>query len=354
MGKKIGLITFCDNTNFGSYLQTYGLYKYINDLGWDVELIDYYKDVPSFERVSWHSFLELLKRKKYYDEVEIFTNVFTMQKHFERMIRKNMKLSKRYTPRNLRKCRKKYDTIIVGSDLVWDLRYSQDYAYMLDFVNDDVRKISYAASYGYDRIPPEEADAFREKLSCFDCISVREKNVKDELTNLLERKVYHVCDPTMLIEQDYWRKLVNSNSQNSPYALVYMDDSDHEISKAANHYARIKGVKVYQISKDKRATCPLNPVEFLTLIFYAEKVFTGSYHGLLFSLYFQKDISFIGRKPGNRIRDVSEILGLEEHNIMSEQYCMFAKPDYFSINRKIDNFRNESQGILRKMLENEK
>ena len=38
---KIGLITFHDTNNFGSYLQTYGLYKKVEDLGYNCEVIDY-------------------------------------------------------------------------------------------------------------------------------------------------------------------------------------------------------------------------------------------------------------------------------------------------------------------------
>lgn len=38
---KIGLLTFHDTTNFGSLLQTFGLYKKILDLGYDIEVVDY-------------------------------------------------------------------------------------------------------------------------------------------------------------------------------------------------------------------------------------------------------------------------------------------------------------------------
>ena len=38
---KIGLLTFHDTNNFGSYLQTYGLYKKIIDLGHECEIVDY-------------------------------------------------------------------------------------------------------------------------------------------------------------------------------------------------------------------------------------------------------------------------------------------------------------------------
>ena len=37
---KVGIITFCDNTNYGSFLQTYALYESVKKMGMNVELID--------------------------------------------------------------------------------------------------------------------------------------------------------------------------------------------------------------------------------------------------------------------------------------------------------------------------
>lgn len=75
---KIGLITFHDTTNFGSLLQTFGLYKKIKDLGYDIEILDYQcesivsREVPQPFKL-WQSPKELIKdilfmntrRKKY-------------------------------------------------------------------------------------------------------------------------------------------------------------------------------------------------------------------------------------------------------------------------------------------------
>jgi hypothetical protein len=41
MNKKIGLITFHRSTNFGSCLQAFALYKKIEMMGYQCEIIDY-------------------------------------------------------------------------------------------------------------------------------------------------------------------------------------------------------------------------------------------------------------------------------------------------------------------------
>ena len=39
---KIGIITFHGADNYGSVLQAYALTEYLNDKGYDAEIIDYY------------------------------------------------------------------------------------------------------------------------------------------------------------------------------------------------------------------------------------------------------------------------------------------------------------------------
>lgn len=38
---KVALLTFHDTTNFGALLQTFGLYKKMNDLGYDCNVLNY-------------------------------------------------------------------------------------------------------------------------------------------------------------------------------------------------------------------------------------------------------------------------------------------------------------------------
>lgn len=40
--RKIGLLTYHHTTNFGSLLQTYGLYKAVTDLGKQCEIVNYH------------------------------------------------------------------------------------------------------------------------------------------------------------------------------------------------------------------------------------------------------------------------------------------------------------------------
>ena len=351
MGKKIGIITFCDNTNYGSYLQTYALYKSVKMLGYSVEVIDYRKKVPDYEMVTLKSLPRLIEQQGYDYGLSLWINIFHMQLAFKRIMKQSMKMSRMtYTTKSIGQCSDKYDIYLVGSDLVWDIRYADDYTYMLDFVPDNRVKLAYAASYGYDEIPVSEKEYFRRYLSKFSHISVREYNNKIELENLLGRNIEHVCDPTMLLPNYFWKKQIGENTQKRDYILIYMPDDEKKIIGEAKRYARKHRLNIYMIDKKKREYCPRTPKDFLTLIYYASKVYTGSYHGLLFSVYFEKKFSYINRKPGNRLKTVTEILNIDRFNIESREYDMENEPDYNEIKRLETEFREKSLKILRKML----
>lgn len=353
MKRDIGLITFCDNTNYGSFLQTYALYISVERLGATIELIDYRKTVPDYERMTIGGIKRTIKEKGYDYGIIQIKNIIKMQKNFDKLISKTMVKSRRYTSRTIKKCRNKYRTLLVGSDLVWDLRYANDYTYMLDFADDNVRKIAYAASYGYETVPTEERAEFRNKLSSFDQITVRELNEKKDLEALLGNRILHVCDPTMLLENDFWKQFVESNKQRKKYVLVYLPDSQLKLLKEAKRHARKHRLEVYFVDKSIKERCPKDPIEFLTMVFYADKIFTASYHGLLFSIYFQKEFAFIKGKPSNRLETLEEILGLEEYDILSDKYIADKKVDYSKIKPIEEEFRRKSKEILRGMILNE-
>ena len=69
----------------------------------------------------------------------------------------------------------KYDIYIAGSDQIWDYKLTNfDTTYFLDFVKEGKKKCSYAASIG-ENLPPEEYQKkYKELLSDFDEILVRE------------------------------------------------------------------------------------------------------------------------------------------------------------------------------------
>lgn len=353
--KKIGLLTFHNNTNYGSWLQTYALYKVVYDLGYEIEVIDYRSGKDSYmEIITISNFIEILRNIKI-EKLSTIRNVLKIQTSFKADKRKRWKISKLiYKEKNIKKLNKNYDIFLIGSDLVWDIRYAGSHTYMLNFADSSKKRISYAASYGYETIPEKEKKFFKKYLSKFQKITVREKNSKEELTKLLDRPIEHVCDPTMLLENNEWKKFIKPNKRKKKYVLIYMPDSKKRIEKEARRYSRKHHCEVLIISKlkQKDGICPYSIEEFLNLFYYSEKIFTGSYHGLVFSIYFQKEFAYINRTPANRMQSLAKKLGLEQYEVDNPQFDLEKKIDYVLIKEKEQEFRDKSKKILEEMLKN--
>ena len=71
-----------------------------------------------------------------------------------------------------------FDAIVVGSDQVWRYAYTKKtfYSFFLDFVDDQTKKISYAASFGLDYFEgsSEVEKKAKELVKRFTAVSVRE------------------------------------------------------------------------------------------------------------------------------------------------------------------------------------
>lgn len=345
---RIGLLTYQYTTNFGSLLQAYGLYKTVKALGYDCEVIDYHnetidkrekpirlKECTSLKPLFRYVVREGAKRKKEHE--------------FQNFLREDMSLSQKlYTKKNIADANECYDTFLIGSDLVWDFSINNhDTTYMLDFAEDSKKKIAYASSAGSVWNEREEVTAL---LNRFENIGVRENEIATTLTDWLGKKVDFVCDPTMLITASEWEKLACKRLIKKPYVICYMFDEKKEIYKDAVTYGKKHNLPVYVISFSKapegiKTISPSTVNEFLSLIYYADTVFSASYHGMLFSLYFNKNFFYYNRGWKSRMKSIAEYLDVthREHYVEGE----VKEINYAFVNEKLEEFRGKSIELLK-------
>lgn len=355
---KIGLITFHETTNFGSFLQTYGLYKAINNLGYDCEVIDYKcesimkRELPktkpesySLRNLAIYLLLEKRLQKKYTS--------------FHNTIYSCMKLSKPYNKYNIKEADKEYDAFVVGSDMLWNLSITDnDMVYFLDFVKDNKKKYAFSTSIG-NRWNNKEIEAVCPFLQHFKRISLREKDSVNWISGLLDKKIEFVCDPTMLLEKDSWDELIeNSVEIKEHYVLVYFYDA--QMIEDAKKYAAYHQYKIWFINYGKpikgvKNIHPYHISEFLSLIKNAKTVFTASYHGMLFSIYFEVPFYCYMRENGNNVRfhSVFERLNLWQCYQINNEAFKETVIDYDKVADAVKEWRGESLAILASYWEKE-
>lgn len=356
MDRAIGIITFHNTNNFGSWLQTYALYKKLRDIGVKAEVIDYWCDETiKSQRITVHKCVELL-RKKSWGINQILYKLLIKQSWLDIYTHRYMKISRqKYDKNNIQRANDYYDTLMVGSDLVWDTRLTkEDYRYMLDFAEDTKKKVAYAASLGYEEIPQDQIKIFKHWLSRFQFITVREDKAQQLLREIIQVPIEVVSDPTMLLTKKEWLSFVKKTNKFGNYVLVYFLDDQQQILKLAKRYAHKHKCKVLFISHEHGATeqhvSPANVSEFLTLIYHAQKIFTASYHGILFSVYFEKQLAYSDRKPENRMRSVARRLGIENLEIHGDEFNLEQRADYRTITPRVKEFREQSLRLLKEMV----
>ena len=354
---KVGILTFHDTTNFGATLQAVATYYAIRDLGYDVEIIDYRcneidrREIPAkkydFSNGSLKGLIYFLlsngKHQKKYKLLHDF-------------LWKETKVSKRYDKSNISTANKEYDCFVVGSDMLWYFENTcHDYTYLLDFVEDNRKKIAFATSMGHCLKQEDEKD-FILYLNDFENIAVREEELSKRIASMLKRDIYHVCDPTMLISPKIWEKYaVKKNIKK--YALVYMDTEKGVCLKDACAYANANGTDI-RLARFKNPmkhfnsykTAELYSIEdFLSEIANASIVYTASYHGMLFALYFHIPVVYYN-KDSTRLQGIAKILNIEYRNGDQYNHLEMKDIDWKNVDEKRKEFCDFSKDILKGVL----
>lgn len=353
--KEIRICTLTHHTvpNYGAILQAYALQKAIKHIGYTSEILNY-----NSERVQYNYYLKFPKRKSLKNLISFFIRHPKFKKRnklFKTFIENEIILSKKeYTRNTLIDANDQYDLFIVGSDQVWNLSINEgDTTYMLDFVNDKEKKGAYAASFGYSKIPDEYLNKTLCYLKDFNYLNVREKSGQQLIKEKLNIDANVTIDPTLLLNKEEWEKFTKKG--NDKYILVYNLNKLQNIENAAKYLSKEENIKIIDINS---YSTKIGPIDFINLFYNAQYVFTSSFHGMAFSIIFNKNFYF-GIKETNkinsRITDLANILSLESRNV--ENFLETKKVteiDYEIVNNKLSELRKSSNTILKNMIDDRK
>lgn len=393
---RIAILTlYNNNNNYGGMAQAYALCKYLNDNGFDTEIINYKKQKGfsgSFKDrldaqvnstgikaiiqkgnyiVSWlfHKRAVALNRKK----IKEYSNKLEIRKLKFQEFRDSIPHSKEYTAETIVDSLEKYDVFISGSDQIWKPGVIQD-AYVLKFVPDNKKKISYATSIAISGIQKRAwfSRYLLENLSDYSAISVRECETAQELHHILKRNVSWVVDPTLLLDKSEWNRLVADRIVNEKYLFAYFLGKSEKQRKFVTEFARNNDLKIVNIpfaggeyveADQKFGDYRLFDIgipEFFSLIKYAEIVFTDSFHAVCFSRVFEKNFYVMDRKVqsngdkmNSRIESILQIMGLPDRLICEDtSNCLQDEIDYIQVEENLLPYIENSKQFLRESLLN--
>lgn len=324
---KIGILTFHRALNYGAVFQTYALQKTIQDLGAQVDIIDYRApfNEKRFRRKTLKDFLHFraLYGLFFQNSCKIISRN-TYQSFNDRM-----KYSETVdNHESLEKCCRQYDKIVCGSDQVWNLACTEgDNAYFLPFVQEQEKKIAYAASFGYEVLPVQYVEKYKNWISNFAAVSVREPSGVSIVNKLTGANAEYVVDPTLLIAKSQWESLADfSRVPEQPYLLLYLMSEDRLLINFARKFARKNHLKLTYISErlfpmsGVKNLRDVTPEQWLGLFSKADYIVTNSFHGTAFSINFEKPffLRYIPRSIANtRLQSIIKEYDLEMRTIES-------------------------------------
>ena len=333
MKKVVGIVTVGRRlllSNYGSFFQHYALRVVLRRLGYASYRVDYDSVLKEFWellipiRRLWIIVRSIIFGRKLPDRIPFRSSVqrIIFSRQYKRLIAPIFE--------------KQVDaeSYIAGGDCVWF--NTMPSMFLLDKPA-SARKISYAASSSWEFMRDQKT--WRELIhsvgASYSAISAREGVGCKIIKEITGREVERVLDPVLLIgKTDYLKIAATKRILQRPTLLYYAvnvtsaDDMDLDRicgwADKINVDTRVVGIQGAESFSPRTILLRPSPSEFLTLFKEAQCIVTNSFHGIVFSIVFDKPFVFVRQKSekwGNqngRQNELLEMLALEKRRVDDE------------------------------------
>lgn len=286
----IGYVGWWYGLNYGSALTNYALYETLISLGKTVLMLE------------WP-----MKKKPKNPPPDTHTRRFA-KRHYD--------MSLQYTYDELERLNYHCESFVVGSDQLWNYYSVADNGnyFFLDFVHQGKRKIAYATSFGHSQsfFPQERQAEITKYLQQFFAISVREKDGINICRRVFGVDAVQTLDPVFLCDQAAYENAIKDAeiSFNEPYILAYILNPTPEKRQALYLASKKLGLPIKVIldgqenyEKNRQdmdmgesVLKVIGVEDWLYCFKNAQFILTDSYHGMCFSIIFQKNFICFGNK----------------------------------------------------------
>lgn len=358
---RVIITTFNKAHNYGAMLQEYALINLLESKNYNVSVLNYNdKEIAKCYKYYGFGNGTLKQRIKTIIKYTLFFNKNKNRYHnFEKFESKYINLTKNYN--NICEMENiETNVLITGSDQVWNYQITNGLSdvYTLNFGNNNIKRISYAASIGVKEIPENLKDSYKSKISKIDKISVREESAKRALSSLLgNRDINVVLDPTLLLRKGAWNYLIANNHKTMPkekYIFAYVVEKNNEYYNIVNYLSKLTDLKVIHFEQRNgkysnvlESKYSSGPDEFVALVKNAEYVIATSFHATVFSIIFNKKFWVVPHKTtGSRVTDLLKKLDISNRAVNSleefEKLNFDEDIDYENVNKILEKEREKS------------
>lgn len=301
---KINLLTIHYGKSYGAVMQTYATCKLLEQAGHEVTVINLVHPKSRCSIKTKRGIILLLK------EFQFWT---FKHRYFSKLSKKCYSIDARHMPNA--------DIYVVGSDQVWnrDITGYWGLTFFLDFVDDTHKRIALSSSFGkhtWSENNEYTQDALSE-LNKFDRISVREESGLKILKDVFHIGGIRLLDPTIAYG-NFEKLLLNKHESNYLYPFLF--NNSQETQDIVAGIANMHSVRIFK--NTRLIQCLFTgPRQWLTRIHNAKYVVTDSFHGLAFSIIFNKNFYVLcaDKEKFTRIDSLLKLLGLSDRYIISSE-----------------------------------
>lgn len=366
---KIGIINYqYSNHNYGAVLQAAALHYYISHkLELESEHIDY---IPSGLHSDWKTkiksvilkVLMILGVKKNRIMHDLILNSQAFETFRKQWLPRTKSVYNSYE--SLENADFDYSHVVVGSDQIWRPSYTGNSAlvYFLEFLNDGVKRVSYAASFGNDSWELDEAQSnpIIDAVRKFSAISVREKSGVDICNEVFSINAEHALDPTLLVGREFFEMIIGSECKAQHSGVVCykldVDKAFEEFLSSASSALKVSS-KIIYFNKICGVNSYHDVSDWLSYIKNCKFVITDSFHCVCFALLFERPFVYYpnDNRGLTRLESLLGELGLDAHiyrgGDIGDLIGSLSEINYSEVNKKLDVLRAGSAEFLSNSLQ---
>lgn len=370
---KIRILSYHNAHNYGAVLQAYGLQNVIKLLGYnDVKFLRYNPKYLSGRYVTYKTegagikkllsilknILNTIRRPFFYLSKERRNRSFDLSIY--RMLLQTDKLILDESELKSEVC----DVLICGSDQIWNTAITGNFDRVFFGYGDYLEtplKIAYAPSTETSSLDEQRIKEIVPLLNNFNYLSVRENTLAEILQPLTEKNIEVCIDPTILCGREAYDKIA-IKPKRKKYIVVYAYNPQDKLIQDLiasvpnrNEYSVVILTLVHTSSMidffNPNIQSDITVEEFLGYFRYADYVVTNSFHGLAFSLIFQKNFNaaFVKNKSARLVSLMSQINLMNRYHYDNTN-INWDKIDFSKVEEKMNILRTQSLHYIEKCL----
>ncbi|MEP9398247.1 polysaccharide pyruvyl transferase family protein [Mesorhizobium sp. KR2-14] len=350
---RIGILTFHRCINYGSYWQARCLVEGLRSRGFDVAILDHFSS-----RIERAELVHALGPISPVRAAETPLYARKIEKFNEAV--ESLPLSPAFPLEEPARLPAGFDTVLVGSDEVWNQRHPWYGACKIFFGwgLPTGRLVSYGASFG-NQPPSDELCPEASALRSFSALSVRDMNSRTIAERIVGAPIEVVLDPCLQFPEPIARAEVTQ----APYLLLYGHDLPDWFCSRAVKWAHERSLGVvsvgYRNDWADAQWIAAGPAEFAQAMAAATAVATTFFHGAVFALVNGKPfICASSPYRHNKLSDLMTLLGTQERLVgedvaESDFGSALQRPPGEAVMQRIEALRRRSNAYLQEALMHE-